>query len=345
MKKCKGCGTLLQTVDLNRIGYTTSLEKDYCMRCFRLIHYGDTSKIAKEKIVNDNTLTLYERFKNKLFVLIIDSFDALVLDNDSLLDYYCSNKLLIVINKIDLLPYSVKDEKMEDIYLRIINKLNNINIVGCLLTWKNDQSFNKLFFNLLDDINIKELVFVGRVNAGKTTIINKLIGSNDLTVSMYPGTTSNINTIEYNGYRFIDTPGLIDKSSFINNLNKSLIKSIVPSSCIKPKIFQVYNKEAYFIEGLISIYIKPIKKCSLSLLIKNDLSIHRSKLEKAEDYYRLHINDYKLKLTPFSDNNFKINRDLSLYIKGLGFIRIIGACNATINLHKDVQIYRCGVKL
>ena len=34
-KKCSGCGVKLQTERKDLIGYTTSEDKSYCMRCFR----------------------------------------------------------------------------------------------------------------------------------------------------------------------------------------------------------------------------------------------------------------------------------------------------------------------
>ena len=41
MKKCKGCGAILQSKDQNAPGYTPKENSDYCQRCFRLIHYDD----------------------------------------------------------------------------------------------------------------------------------------------------------------------------------------------------------------------------------------------------------------------------------------------------------------
>ena len=35
-KKCLGCGVVLQNDNILNIGYTPSLENDYCMRCFKV---------------------------------------------------------------------------------------------------------------------------------------------------------------------------------------------------------------------------------------------------------------------------------------------------------------------
>src|SRR5574344_1511939 len=56
IKKCLGCGIPLQCEDENKIGYTKSLEMNYCMRCFRLNHYHDMKIENHENIVNDKIL-------------------------------------------------------------------------------------------------------------------------------------------------------------------------------------------------------------------------------------------------------------------------------------------------
>lgn len=345
MKKCKGCGSLLQNSDPKKIGYTKDINKDYCMRCFRLVHYGDNSSLSLEKIDNNKTLELYKNYKDSLFVLIVDSFDALNLLNDDLLDYYNNYKVLLVINKIDLLPRSIKDDKIDDLFTNIINKLSKRNIVDCLLTYKGDSSFNELFYETINNLKFKSLVFVGRVNAGKTTIINKLFLNNELTVSMYPGTTSDINIIYKDDLTFIDTPGLIDSNSFISLLSKKDVKSLIPTKCVKPRVFQIYNEQAYFVEGLASFIVKPKKNASICFYINNNLEIHRTKESNYEGYYTNHINEYKLKLLPFSEKVYKMSDSITYYIKGLGFIRIIGKSNVKINIHKSIEIYKLEVNL
>ena len=41
MKKCLGCGAILQDQDAKAKGYVKKLDQDYCQRCFRLNHYND----------------------------------------------------------------------------------------------------------------------------------------------------------------------------------------------------------------------------------------------------------------------------------------------------------------
>lgn len=345
MKKCKGCGVALQSENPKQIGYTLNPDQDYCQRCFRLTHYGDTSKLQNEEIDNKEIIKLYDEYRNDIFVLIVDSFDCLVLDSDNLLDIFKDRKVLLVINKIDLLPRSLKDDKLEDSFKHVLEKCNTSNIVGCLLTYKNDYTFNDLFFEVLNEFKTKRFVFVGRVNAGKTTLINKLLGNNDLTVSSYPGTTVNTNVIKYENYEFIDTPGLIDEASYINKLDKKLIKDLIPSKCVKPKIYQLYEEQSYFVEGLVRIDIKPYKNASITFYIKNEIEPHRTKTINADKYFNLHQKEFKLNYLPLIGTDYKNITDITYYLKGLGYIRIKGKADVRIYLNEDIKLYRCGVKL
>ena len=45
MKKCFGCGVILQNENILNIGYTPNLENNYCMRCFKVKNYGEVTCI------------------------------------------------------------------------------------------------------------------------------------------------------------------------------------------------------------------------------------------------------------------------------------------------------------
>lgn len=36
IKKCTGCGIILQTEDINKEGYTENIDNELCLRCFKL---------------------------------------------------------------------------------------------------------------------------------------------------------------------------------------------------------------------------------------------------------------------------------------------------------------------
>ncbi len=336
MKKCKGCGEILQFEDKNKPGYAPNDSFDYCQRCFRLTHYGDTSKVSKDNTSNDDILKAYKEINDALFVLIVDCFDALILDQDKLLHYFENKDVLLVINKIDLLPKNITEDKIEQMYLEVIKKCGNINV---LLTYKSDQSFRDLFFDVLKEYKYKKVVFAGRANVGKSSLINKIIENNSLTTSIYPGTTLKVNKINYEGYTFIDTAGLIDEESFLSYLSNSNIKKILPLKTIKRSNFQLYEDQSYILNGLFRVDVKPKKNCSIEFMFNNNLEVHRGKLENAERYFENNSVKDPLKLLPLKENKYTNHKLTTFYLKGLGIFKIRGNCDISIHVFDKIKIY------
>ena len=113
MKKCKGCGAPIQNKDPKMTGYSVNLEQDYCQRCFRLTHYGDLGLLKLKEVHNDEVYEIYRENRDALFVLIVEAFDALILNIDDLLSHFKDFKVLLIINKIDLLPSNITENKIE----------------------------------------------------------------------------------------------------------------------------------------------------------------------------------------------------------------------------------------
>ena len=66
MKKCKGCGIELQHKDREGVGYVADLKQDYCQRCFRLLHYGDTSHFKTNYVTNEKITKIFQKYSNEL---------------------------------------------------------------------------------------------------------------------------------------------------------------------------------------------------------------------------------------------------------------------------------------
>ena len=345
IKICKGCGSPLHSEYPVQMGYAKNMDQDYCQRCFRLTHYGDDKLLKLKNVTNKEVLNIYDKYQDELFVLIVEAFDALVFNSDYLLDIFKDKKLILVINKIDLLPRNISEDKIERLFTSILSKTNNTNIKACLMTYKNDSSFKDLFYETLDELKERKVVFAGRVNAGKSSLINKLCGNNDLTISTYPGTTLVENEISLDKYTFIDTPGLNDEESFVSHLSSEKIKQLITLKTIKAKTYQAYSNQSYLIEGLMCLDCETNKTVSLTFYINNELEVHRTKMHNANDYLLNHEAEFSLKLLPFKDNKLKINKSACLYLKGLGYIKIVGDVNINIRLNKSIKVYECEVEL
>ena len=116
---CIGCGAIIQTTTPDELGYTpqSALDKGlatgevYCQRCFRLRHYNEIQDV---NLTDDDFLRLLNELgqKDALIVNVVDIFDF----NGSLIPglhrFVGDNPVLLVGNKVDILPKSLKKPKM-----------------------------------------------------------------------------------------------------------------------------------------------------------------------------------------------------------------------------------------
>ena len=347
MKKCKGCGIQLQTKEKNLPGYVVDMEQDYCQRCFRLSHYGDTTQFRSNHVSNEKIIDIYSRYRDSLFVIIIDVLDALVLKDDDLLDIFKDYRSILVINKTDLLPENINDKKINKIFSKLVFDLNKKyrNIKAAILSNKFESHFNDQFFEILNDLNEKSIVFAGRANAGKSSLINKLINADFLTTSMYPGTTLDEVNITYKNYQFIDTPGLVDVNSYATYLNSEKYKLSKIDKTIKPQVFQLNEPQSYFYDGLLRVDIIPKDKASISFYINNNNKIHRTKFDNGDDYYQKHYCEFILRVKPLGITDISIKDNKMFVIKGLGFFKINGECYVNIHSLADVKLFESEVDI
>ncbi len=326
-KYCKGCGILLQDQNLLQEGYTTSLENDYCQRCFRLKNYGDYQVVTKS---NEEYLNIIKSVgETKDLVLYIT--DLLNLDEDiTKIRNLINNKMILVLNKRDCLPESVKDEKLIK-YIEDMN-LNFEEII--VVSVKNNLNIDYLFRKIKYFQTSRNVYIIGHTNAGKSSLINKLIetyseNGQELTVSPLPSTTLNMIKIDINKYlTLIDTPGLVSSDSILNRVDVSMIKKMSPKKEIKPRTYQLKKGQSIVIEDLIRIDYIEGNKNSFTLFISNDLKVKR--------LFNI-INNDNLKDKSKITYNVKYNEDL--VISGMGFIKIVNKGTIDIYIDSGVKTY------
>ncbi len=326
-KRCSGCGVLLQDQNLLQEGYTTSLENDVCQRCFRMKNYGEYQVVTKS---NDDYLKILKSVgETKDLVLYIT--DLLNLEeNIEEIRNIIPNKMILVLNKKDVLPKSVKEEKLinylkekniefEEVIVVSVNK--NINIDYLLKRIKYYQTS-------------KNVYVVGHTNAGKSSLINKLISNysdntQELTMSPLPSTTLNLVKIDINDHlTLIDTPGLVDNGSILNRVDASMVKKISPKKEIKPRTYQLRKNQSIIIEDLVRIDYVEGEKNSFTLFVSNDLKVKR--------LLNLFNNDElkdKNKLT------YEVKYDEDLVINGLGFVKIVNKGVIDVYIDKDIDTF------
>ena len=84
-KKCKGCGSVLQSEYVDKEGFVKSSvydKSEYCERCFKIIHYGEYSVLDK-KIDTDGIIRNINSDNLASVAILIDSLNI----NDNIKKY------------------------------------------------------------------------------------------------------------------------------------------------------------------------------------------------------------------------------------------------------------------
>ena len=283
MNKCQGCGVLC--------------ENTLCERCFRIKHYNDYKVITK---TNNDFIPILENISksNDLVLLVVDLFN---IGDLSLIRKYLKNDILLVLTKRDLLPKSVSFDKLFD-YDYGIDYIDKIII-------SSNKNYN--FDELLEKINkykkSNNVYIVGFTNAGKSTMINKLIynysdNKTEITTSPLPSTT--LNTIEINlgDLTLIDTPGLLSEGDIANYVSGEELKKIIPKKEIKPITYQIKGFQTIVVDDYLLIEANDI---DLTFYVSNNLKIER--------YYKKINTNLKKHVIEVNHND--------IVVKGLCFIK------------------------
>lgn len=350
-KYCKGCGAKLQNDDKDAIGYVPTLDASYCERCFRIRHYGDVTISMAQKIESNQTLDKIAKVKGVIFwVVDLFAFESNMISRlNQKLD---TDEIVLVLTKRDVLPKTLSDKKILEFVNRRLDeegiKVKDIVICGYLLK-HNEQSkacIDEIYSKIQMYRKGRDIVFMGVANAGKSTILNQLLAMEDLTTSRHPGTTLDLVPIEQDGYTIYDTPGIENHHSVLTFLNSKDLKMVIPTKPIKPFVSQIYEDQSFAAAGLARLDIVVKGKASVVGYFSRSLSIHRGKLENADNLWTKHLNEM---LVPCLDTSMltmhtfqapKVtNEKLDVVIHGLGWFCISGQIqDVYVRVHKGINV-------
>lgn len=297
-KRCIGCGLILQNANKDEKGYTPNIDKEYCMRCFRLKNYGE--KNIDETINMEDIFNKVNKGKGVAFFFV----DYLNINNYTINLFKKINlKKVLVVSKIDILRKDMKFNKikkwLEDVY--------NINDDILFLSTKKNYGVNSIL-NYLDNININIAYIIGITNAGKSTFINKLLAlhnvNKEILVSDKPNTTLDFIPIHIDNYKIYDTPGLL-----IPNMNLKLLKRE-----IKPITFN-------------------LKKITTLMFLDYKITF----LNPTSITCYFNIIDIKRGYKEIVSEKMKVGSNIDVVIPGVGFINVKEAGELIIN-NRNIEI-------
>ncbi len=301
---CIGCGVKVQTEDPKALGYTpkSALEKEMiiCQRCFKLKHYNEVQDVS---LTDDDFLKILNQVgqTDSLIVKIVDIFDFNGSWLPGLHRFVGSNDVLLIGNKVDLLPKSVKHNRLIHWMKESARELGLNPVDVLLVSAEKGNQIQEAASAIEQYRNGKDVYVVGCTNVGKSTFINRLIkqvsGEEDvITTSHFPGTTLDIIEIPLDDEKaLIDTPGIINHHQMAHYVDKRDLKFITPKKEIKPKIYQLNEEQTLFFGGLARLDYVSGGRRSFTCYLSNELNIHRTKLEKADELYKNHAGEL---LTP-----------------------------------------------
>lgn len=322
-KTCLGCGVILQNENILNEGYVSNLDNDICQRCFRMKNYGEYQVVTKS---NDEYVEILKAV-GKTKDLVLHIVDLLNIDKDiNTIKEYINNKMILVLNKKDALPKSVKDEKIID-YMKsfgidyvdyvVISANKNYNIDLLMQKIKKYKKSNKVYV-------------VGHTNTGKSSLINKLIKNyseieNELTISPLPSTTLNTVTINLTkDLTLIDTPGLVDRGNIANYVDGNMLKKLIHKKEMKPRTYQIKKGQCLVIDNICRIDYIDGNRNSFTLYIPNGLKVKKMNANRQTVMKDLSKTSYEMKYRE------------DLVINGLGWVKVVEKCD--IDLYIDVNI-------
>ena len=318
-KKCLGCGSILQSDNVNKEGFVKLSVYDkssYCERCFKIQHYGEYSVLDK-KVDTDGIIRNINSDNIASVAFLIDVLNI----NDNIKKYinrFKNNKYILVTKK-DVLPKSLKEKKIISYIKENVCDTDNIMCISSVKNYNIDK-----FLDKVNKDGVRRLYIVGFTNSGKSTFMNHILTSLSIkptiTTSSVPNTTASYITIQVNDrLTVVDTPGFIDNNAIYNFVDFGKISKYYPKKEISVKTFQLRSGYAIVVNNILRIENIGSKYTSLSFYMNDKLRYEKVKAK----------ND-KLKILP--SLNEKIEGHTDIVVNGLGFIRVTKDCELRINV-------------
>jgi len=354
--KCIGCGAPLQSENKNAPGYVPEhnlfREDVICRRCFRLKNYNEVQDVGMN---SEDFLNLLNGLSNRsgIIVNVVDIFDFEGSFINALKRIVGNKKIILVANKLDLLPKQINHRRMKEWLKRSAKKYGLEAEEVVLISAEKGWGIEDLLTAINQNRDHDDVYIVGTTNVGKSTLINKLIelsvGEKDVvTTSRFPGTTLDMIDIPLDETSFMyDTPGIIQEHQMTHLVTEKELKTIIPKKEIKQRVYQLNESQTLFLGGLARIDYVSGGKRPLICFFSNDLNIHRTKTVKANELWKNQLGD--LLTPPNNVSNFNL-KDIKavrletgkekrdIMISGLGFITIDSGAKIIVRVPKNVDV-------
>lgn len=283
MRVCKGCGAILQTENKEKEGYVKSLNYDYCLNCFNIKHYNrPITEIQKVHfpLIGDKGLVVY----------LISVFHLNLLFKYNLKNFYPNNDIILLINKVDLLPITVNfDVLIEQIKKEA--KTNQIEFLEIMPISALKGKYLEIFLKTLEHYGHRDIYLVGFQNSGKSTLINRIAQGLEqeevALTSKFPGLTQRNIVFNYKDQTIIDTPGVFEKGLIGDFLEYQDFNKLIINKKVKSINYYLKPRQAVIIGGFLIISFIKGDKTNFTFYLGN-VNLHRTKYENVYNVFNNH---------------------------------------------------------
>jgi ribosome biogenesis GTPase YqeH len=298
---CTGCGARLQSDVPELPGFIPESARNkvppICKRCFRIRHYGEFSRITVSSDVYAKQVSQILK-RPGLVIYVLDVFDLSGSMINDLHTYIGHSPVMIAVNKVDLLPSHVRVEKLTA-WVRRSVKETGVNPSQILFVSGQAKKGIDELLTAVRESRQRRIYVVGMANVGKSTLLNQILHQlttqQPFTASRVPGTTLGLVEahVDIDGGKlaFIDTPGLIHGERVIDHLCAHDLKAAIPQTRLRPRIYQLNPGQSLWIGNFARLDFAGGQRQSVIVYVSNELVVHRTKLENADDFGRLHPDD------------------------------------------------------
>lgn len=328
-EQCRGCGATLQSVNPEEYGYIPpNLDREgepICQRCFRITHYGRDELGPVVADASAKALREGAAWADHI-ALVVDLIDFEAGLPKDLVTYLGRKPLLVVVNKVDLLPEQTPIEEVE-VWVRRRLKQLGISAEILLVSALNGYGFRELAAWI--EAEERRILVAGVTNVGKSHVISRLLSMRlgrkrghtvKPTVSAYPGTTVSWSRWELaTGSELADSPGFVPHGRISDMLCASCARELIPSRKLSSRLFPIGEGQIMHIPGRAAVLCEGAGADGLLIgYCGSDVRWERSHerhLAKWTTEYRIHC-----PITNWEEHKVELLRNSDLLIHGLGWV-------------------------
>ncbi|MDX9807201.1 MAG: GTPase [Acholeplasma sp.] len=340
LKRCSGCGVVLQDANETKPGYVKDLNHDLCLDCFNLKHY---SKV--------NSVTIHTgdmpQIKEEALIVYVLSVNHLNLRLKYRLDRHFPNSpVILVINHIDTLEPSVNLNRMIERIRQEANKLQMKFVDVVPVSALQDKYVDVLMASIEHHQKQRNVYLVGFQNSGKSLLFKRIASHLNIETTVLsgkkPGLTLADFEIPFNQNKLVDTPGIYLPGSIASFLPYDSYKDLIIETRVKPKIYQLNEQQSLFFGGIFAVsYLEGGFK-GIACYASPAMEIHRTKYDATNEKFIQLQSTMKHSIlgVNFIKQTYRLQPDVAyeLAISDVAMIHIKGKATIEVYLPETMRV-------